>query len=119
MIAVMIDGSACTDLYTDERGRSWHMIQREGGSISFYHTIPRVDIHFVMYDTLDNEPPSVAVQVELEKLTRLRAAIDALLALPHRMGSRERLRSEDNGDVSRVAFRHRSRCDCVVSGDRR
>lgn len=40
-------------MYTDKQGRTWYIMERDDGSISIYYTQPNVDLHFVVYDTLD------------------------------------------------------------------
>jgi len=41
---------------TDEKGRTWWMMQREDGSVSVYYTRDGIGIHWVVYDDLDKHP---------------------------------------------------------------
>ena len=40
---------------TDSQGRTWHVMERDDGSICVYYTLPDTAVHFVVYDSL-NEP---------------------------------------------------------------
>lgn len=40
----------------DKQGRSWHVGERESGSISVFYTRPEVNGHYVVYDTSESHP---------------------------------------------------------------
>jgi hypothetical protein len=40
-------------LHTDTQGRTWHVLERDGGSISVYYTREAAVAHFVVWDSLD------------------------------------------------------------------
>ena len=44
-----------TKLFTDAQGRSWHILQREGGSVCLYYTLEWEPVHFVNWDSLDGK----------------------------------------------------------------
>lgn len=57
-------------MYTDRQGRTWHIMERDGGSICVYYTIPGAVAHFVVYDTLDsNERKPIVLQKSLNPRT--------------------------------------------------
>lgn len=74
-----IDGSTITDLYT-ENNTTWHILQRDGGSVCLYCTHPGVSAHFVVYDTVDGAPPNAWAQSKIDDLANMHSAIGALLA---------------------------------------
>ncbi len=40
--------------FADHSGiKTWHIVERTDGSISIYYTLANLDVHFVVYDTLD------------------------------------------------------------------
>lgn len=40
-------------MYTDKNGRTWHIMERDDGSICVYYTRSNYPAHFVVYDTDD------------------------------------------------------------------
>jgi hypothetical protein len=42
-----------SELLTDSHGRTWHALEREGGSISLYYTRAGSAAHYVVWDSLD------------------------------------------------------------------
>ena len=42
--------------FTDRQMRTWHVMEREGGSICIYYTKPANAGHFVVWDSLDANP---------------------------------------------------------------
>jgi hypothetical protein len=71
--------STTTDLYTDENGRTWHIMRRAGGGVCLYNTLPDVGVHFVMWDSYDNQPPSARTREILWELEQMQEAINTLL----------------------------------------
>lgn len=69
-----------TEVYTDEHGYAYHILQREGGSVSFSASRKGESVVYVIYDSLDNEPPTAAAQVHLARLAKMGEAIKALLS---------------------------------------
>lgn len=43
--------------FTDSKKRTWHILEREDGSISVYYTTADSPAHNIVYDTLNIEPP--------------------------------------------------------------
>jgi hypothetical protein len=46
-------GTHYTNLFTDESGREWNILVREGGSVSLYTTTTGYSAVGVVYDTID------------------------------------------------------------------
>jgi len=44
---------------TDTYGRTWHVIEHDDHSIAVYYTMPNLDAHFVVYDSLDAVRPRI------------------------------------------------------------
>ena len=40
-------------MYTDKQNRTWHIMERDDGSICIYYTYSDLPCHFVVYDTDD------------------------------------------------------------------
>lgn len=78
------DRPVITDLYTDTDGYTWHICHRSGGSLSLYATRPFDGIHYVVYDTLDGNPPGKRAQAILEHLDETAQVIGILLEAARR-----------------------------------
>lgn len=52
----------------DEQGRTWHLLERDGGSISLYYTLHGDSLHYVVWDSLD-APKIEALEGEVARLT--------------------------------------------------
>lgn len=48
-------GGRTFDIHTDGQGRTYHLLVREGGSISFYYTVGAGGYHAVLWDSLDDD----------------------------------------------------------------
>mgnify|MGYP001572810901 FL=1 len=57
-----------TDLLTDSQGRTWHALEREGGSVVLYYTREGSVAHFVVWDSLDDVDNSRNAKKRIEKL---------------------------------------------------
>lgn len=49
----------------DSQDRTWHVLERDGGSVTVYYTRPDVSAHFVVFDTLDSTTDQ---QAEIDRL---------------------------------------------------
>ena len=81
----IIDGANITDLHTDADGYTWHILQREGGSVCLYATLPHQTCHFVAFDTYDGKAPSATAQGVMAQLYETRGAIGLLLEATARL----------------------------------
>lgn len=62
MATIKIDETA---LITDSKQRTWHVMEREGGSVSIYYTKPDCQAHFVVWDELDmQDTPTRSAEIE-------------------------------------------------------
>ena len=54
-VAKLADGDAEKQprcgLYTDRQGRTWHIMERESGSISIYYTVQTDSCHWVVWES--------------------------------------------------------------------
>ena len=62
------NGTTTAQLFTDEHGRTLHLLWRAGGSLCLYYLRPGAHCHFVLYDTLDNRPPTPDEQALLDRI---------------------------------------------------
>jgi len=53
----LIEAEKCKTLLVDSRGREWHILEREGGSISVYYTLKDEAPNFIVWDSLDCSGP--------------------------------------------------------------
>ena len=44
--------------------RTWHLMERDDGSVSLYYVKPDNSTHYVVYDTLDTPTPSLLARAE-------------------------------------------------------
>jgi HAMP domain-containing protein len=73
-----IDGSIITELYTDEAGRTWHICRRKHGSMALYATRPDMIAQYIIYDTLDNQPPHAQAREMLDRIGRVADEVNRL-----------------------------------------
>lgn len=77
----IVDGSKVfSDIYTDEQDRTWHICCRDGGSVSLFATHPSISSgHYVVWDSLDKQPPDEAAQFVIIELLDMAEGINLLL----------------------------------------
>ena len=54
--------------HTDSQGRTWHALEREGGSISIYYTRASSAAHYVVFDSLEGLAAHEDLRRENERL---------------------------------------------------
>lgn len=85
-----VEGSTVyANLFTDDEGNAWNIIRRAGGSISLYATRAGDSVHYVIFDSLDGEPPSEAAQGIISRLREMAEGIALLNASIAREGDEE------------------------------
>lgn len=52
-VADLINRDDAGNYLTDSQGRTWHIMERDGGSISVYYTLPDSPAHYIVFDSLD------------------------------------------------------------------
>jgi hypothetical protein len=68
-----------TDLHTDASGDTWHILQREDGSISLYRTHPDLAGQYIFFSTPEWYAPDATKQAIIARLRRMHDAIELLL----------------------------------------
>lgn len=73
------DGITIITLHTDQDGHTWHVMVRKSGNMCLYSTKPDAPIHYILYDTADNTPPSPAAVAMLDRLGAIASILLALV----------------------------------------
>lgn len=79
-----VDDSTITQLHTDSEGSTWWIMQRGGGSVCLYITVPGSHAHWIVFDSADKSPsplPTSALVALDEVGQRARAIVNACDAL--------------------------------------
>ena len=70
--------------HTDSQGRTWHALEREGGSISIYYTRAGSAAHYVVFDSLEGLAAHEDLRRENERLrAAIRLATEYLRTIAH------------------------------------
>ena len=93
-----VDGSSVYSDLCDWRGYAWHILVRAGGSVSLYGTRPELGGHAVLYDTLDNQPPSAVARELIAELSDIAEGINILLAAVQTQPTSEQVVTVAGGD---------------------
>jgi hypothetical protein len=67
------------DLYTDASGDTWHILQREGGSLSLYYTHPDLPGQYVVFDPPEWYTSDATRRAVIARLRQMHDAIEMLL----------------------------------------